>query len=98
LQAENPIKNAGDTARSQYLQIDILSVLGKIGFECISAHAERFLKAVGRKSPGEGSRFSGRIAPFRFERRLTGQHALPIPCSLCCSAAKNPFRQIAKDT
>jgi hypothetical protein len=30
-------------------------MLGKIGFECISAHAEGFLKAVGRKPSGVGS-------------------------------------------
>ena len=32
-----------------------LDHLGKIGFGCISAHAEGFLKAVGRKPSGEGS-------------------------------------------
>jgi hypothetical protein len=31
------------------------NILGKIGFECISAHAEGFLKAVGRKPSGEGA-------------------------------------------
>jgi hypothetical protein len=36
-------------------QIDIWINLGKIGFECISAHAEVSLKAVGRKPSGEGS-------------------------------------------
>jgi hypothetical protein len=36
-------------------QIDIWIILGKTGFECISAHAEGFLKAVGRKPSGEGS-------------------------------------------
>jgi hypothetical protein len=30
-------------------------ILGKIGFECISAHAKGLLKAVGRKPSGEGS-------------------------------------------
>jgi hypothetical protein len=30
-------------------------MLGKIGFEWFSAHAEGFLKAVGRKPSGEGS-------------------------------------------
>jgi hypothetical protein len=42
-------------ARTQYRQIDILIMLGKIGFEWFSAHAEGFLKAVGRKPSGEGS-------------------------------------------
>ena len=42
-------------AWSQYRQIDIWIILGKIGFECISAHAEGFLKAVGRKPSGKGS-------------------------------------------
>ena len=30
-------------------------MLGKIGFEWFSAHADGFLKAVGRKPSGEGS-------------------------------------------
>ena len=42
-------------ARTQYRQIDILIMLGKIGFEWFSAHAEGFLKAVGRKPSGEGA-------------------------------------------
>ncbi len=41
-------------AIAQYRQIDIWNILGKIGFECISAHAEGFLKAVERKPSGEG--------------------------------------------
>jgi len=41
-----------------YRQIGIWIVLEKIGFECISARAEGFLKAVG---------LTGRLAPFRFE-------------------------------
>ena len=40
---------------TQHRQIDIWIILGKIGFECISAQAEGFLKAVGRKPSGEGS-------------------------------------------
>jgi hypothetical protein len=36
-------------AQAQYRQIDIWIILGKIGFEWFSAHAEGFLKAVGRK-------------------------------------------------
>jgi hypothetical protein len=36
-------------------QIEIWILLGKIGFECISAHAEGSLKEVGRKPSGEGS-------------------------------------------
>jgi hypothetical protein len=40
---------------AQYRQIDIWIMLGKIGFEWFSAHAEGFLKAVGRKPSGEGS-------------------------------------------
>ena len=43
------------TATAQYRQIDIWILLGKIGFEWFSAHAEGFLKAVGRKPSGEGS-------------------------------------------
>jgi hypothetical protein len=42
-------------AQVQYRQIDIWIISGKIGFECISAQAEGFLKAVGRKPSGEGS-------------------------------------------
>jgi hypothetical protein len=39
--------------QAPYRQIDIWIILGKIGFEWFSAHAEGFLKAVGRKpSPG----------------------------------------------
>jgi hypothetical protein len=38
-------------ARTQYRQIDILIMLGKIGFEWFSAHAEGFLKAVLGASP-----------------------------------------------
>ena len=87
LQADGPLKNAPGTARAQYLQIDILSIFGKIGIECVSAHAERFLKAVGRKPSGEGSRVTGRLAPFRVERQLTGQLALLVcqePISTDC--------------
>jgi hypothetical protein len=43
------------TACAQCRQIDIWIILGKIGFEWFSAHAEGFLKAVGRKPSGEGS-------------------------------------------
>jgi hypothetical protein len=43
------------TAISQYSQIHIWIILGKIGFKWFSAHAEGFLKAVGRKPSGEGS-------------------------------------------
>ena len=43
------------TAQAQYRQIDIWIILGKIGFEWFSAHAEGFLKAVGRKPSGEGA-------------------------------------------
>jgi hypothetical protein len=35
--------------QAPYRQIDIWIILGKIGFEWFSAHAEGFLKAVGRK-------------------------------------------------
>jgi hypothetical protein len=48
-------------AQGQYRQIGICIVLEKIGFECISAHAEGFLKAVG---------LTKRLAPFRFDWRL----------------------------
>jgi hypothetical protein len=53
-------------AIAQYRQIDILIILGTIGFDCISAHAEGFFKAVGPKPSGEGSRLTGPFAPFRF--------------------------------
>jgi hypothetical protein len=53
-------------AIAQYRQIDILIILGTIGFDCISAHAEGFLKAVGRKPSGEGSRLTGQFALLRF--------------------------------
>ncbi|RLT13706.1 MAG: hypothetical protein DWI26_07630 [Planctomycetota bacterium] len=42
-------------ANCLYRQIDIWIFLGKIGFEWISAHADGFLKAVGRKPSGERS-------------------------------------------
>jgi hypothetical protein len=42
-------------AVGQYRQIGIWLVLEKIGFEWFSAHAEGFLKAVGRKPSGGGS-------------------------------------------
>jgi hypothetical protein len=35
--------------QAPYRQIDIWIILGKIGFEWFSAHAEGFFKAVGRK-------------------------------------------------
>ncbi len=57
-------------AIAQYRQIDILIILGTIGFECISAHAKRFLKAVGRKPSGEGSRLPGKLALLRFDHLL----------------------------
>jgi hypothetical protein len=41
--------------QAPYRQIDIWIILGKIGFEWFSAHAEGFLKAVGRKPSGEGA-------------------------------------------
>jgi hypothetical protein len=50
----------------QYRQIDIGIILGKIGFDCISAHAQGFLKAVGRKPSGEGSRLTGQLALLRY--------------------------------
>jgi hypothetical protein len=55
-------------AKAQYRQIDIWILLGKIGFECTSAHAEGFLKAVGRKPSGEGS--SEVIHPRTFRKPL----------------------------
>jgi hypothetical protein len=42
-------------ANCHYRQIDIWIFLVKIGFEWISAHADGFLKAVGRKPSGERS-------------------------------------------
>jgi hypothetical protein len=44
-----------DQVGGRLRQIDIWNILGKIGFECILADAEGFLKAVGRKPSGEGS-------------------------------------------
>jgi hypothetical protein len=41
--------------QAPYRQIDIWIILGKIGFEWFSAHAEGFLKAVGSKPSVEGS-------------------------------------------
>jgi hypothetical protein len=41
--------------QAPYRQIDIWIILGKIGFEWFSAHAEGFLNAVGRKPSGEGA-------------------------------------------
>jgi hypothetical protein len=52
---EPTFKEAGEAqSRSKrpqapYRQIDIWIILGKIGLEWFSAHAEGFLKAVGRK-------------------------------------------------
>jgi hypothetical protein len=58
---EPTVKKAGKAQsrskrpQAQYRQIDIRIMLGKIGFEWFSAHAEGFLKAVGRKPSGVGS-------------------------------------------
>ena len=60
----------GNHTQSQYRQIDILIIFGKIGFEWFSAHAEGFLKAVERKPSGKGLRLTRRLAPFRFESHL----------------------------
>jgi hypothetical protein len=52
---EPTVKKAGKAQswskrpQAQYRQIDIWIILGTIGFEWFSAHAEGFLKAVGRK-------------------------------------------------
>jgi hypothetical protein len=53
-------------------------MLGKIGFEWFSAHAEGFLKAVGRKPSGAGSSvvFHARTLGKPMDIRLTGQLAL----------------------
>ena len=53
-------------------------MLGKIGFEWFLAHAEGFLKAVGRKPSGVGSRvvFHARALRKPVDIRLTGQLAL----------------------
>jgi hypothetical protein len=51
----SPNANQSQASQAQHRQIDIWIILGKIGFECISAHAKGFLKAVGRKPSGEGS-------------------------------------------
>jgi hypothetical protein len=58
---EPTVKKAGEAQsrskrpQAQYRQIDIWIILGKIGLEWFSAHAEGFLKAVGLKPSGEGS-------------------------------------------
>jgi len=62
--------NNRNHTQSQYRQIEILIIFGKIGFEWFSAHAEGVLKAVWRKPSGEGLRLTGRLAPFRFESHL----------------------------
>jgi len=59
LKPPQPARQNSRTAQAQYRQIDIWIILGKNGFECISTHAEGFLKAVGRKPSGESkNRFS----------------------------------------
>lgn len=65
-------------ARAQYRQVAIWIILGKIGFECISAHAEGFLKAVGRKPSGEGSSVCSTVERSKNHCMfgLTGQLAL----------------------
>jgi hypothetical protein len=63
--------------------------------DCISAHAEGFLKAVlGASPPVKGQLFTGRHAPFRFERRLTGQLALlgyHLPITRGCNFINAPI-------
>jgi hypothetical protein len=53
-------------------------MLVKIGFDWFSAHAEGFLKAVGRKPSGVGSSvvFHARALRKPVDTRLTGQLAL----------------------
>ena len=65
-------------AQAQHLQIDTWIILGKIGFEWFSAHAEGSLKAVGRKPSGEGASvvFHARTLRKPVDIRLTGQLAL----------------------
>ena len=65
-------------ARTQYQQIDIWIISGKIGFEWFSAHADGFLKAVGRKPSGVGSSvgFHARTLRKPVDIRITGQLAL----------------------
>jgi hypothetical protein len=70
------------TACAQYRQIDIWIILGKIGFEWFSAHAEGFLKAVGRKPSGGSVRRSN-------TQETTGY--LDSPGSLRCSAIIFPL-------
>jgi hypothetical protein len=65
------------TACAQCRQIDIWIILGKIGFEWLSAHAEGFLKAVGRKPSGGSVRRST-------TQETTGY--FDSPGSLRCSA------------
>ncbi len=69
-------------AQAQYRQIDIWIILGKIGFEWFSAHAEGFLKAVGRKPSGGSVRRSN-------TQETTGY--LDSPGSLRCSAIIFPL-------
>ena len=65
-------------AQALYRQIDIRIMLGKIGFEWFSAHAEGSLKAVGRKPSGERSSVVFRVRTLRnhWIFGLTGQLAL----------------------
>jgi hypothetical protein len=50
-------------ARTQYRQIDIWIISGKIGFEWFSAHADGFLKAVLGASPP----VKGQVSCFALE-------------------------------
>jgi hypothetical protein len=83
-------------AYTPYRQIDIWIILGKIGFECTSAHAEGFLKAVGRKPSGDGSSevFHPRALRNHWIFRLTGQLALlrdHLPITRKCNFINVPI-------
>ncbi|MFN5101837.1 MAG: hypothetical protein ACK5GJ_03480 [Planctomycetota bacterium] len=73
-------------------------MLGKIGFEWFSAHAEGFLKAVGRKPSGVGSSvvFHARTLRKPVDIRITGQLALlryHLPITGKCNFIKVPILQ-----
>jgi hypothetical protein len=68
----------------QYRQIDIGIILGKIGFDCISAHAQGFLKAVlGASPPVKGQDSPGSL---RCSAIITAIRVFHISVYECLSA------------
>ncbi|MFM2012249.1 MAG: hypothetical protein RLZZ396_1033 [Planctomycetota bacterium] len=58
--------------QAQYRQFDISVILETIGLECISAHAERFLKSgLGASPPVKGQLFTGQLALLRYHLLIT---------------------------